>query len=187
MYTNNRSFASQPSELFMKTLIINIIGPDRPGIVSQVSTLLHQHQGNWLGSSLSRLAGQFAGIIEVQLPDKQQDALSQSLTQLSQLHVHVVDATSEEALTNEPLLLRVTANDRPGIIDEVSRVLHQSGANVLHLESWCATAPNWGSPLFVAEVELALAEGSDHEQLRHQLEQLADDLVVDFDLSPDQD
>lgn len=169
----------------MKTFVINIIGPDRPGIVRQISALLKQHQGSWQGSSLSRLAGQFAGIIEVQLPESDYAALSQQLGTISDLHIHTVEAADESPLLDEPVVLRVTANDRPGIIDELSQAIERCGANILHLESWCASAPNWGSALFVAELEIVLPEQLDHDGLRAQIEQLADDLVVDFDIDND--
>ena len=44
-------------------LILTAIGDDRPGLVGELSAAISAHQGNWLESSMSRLAGKFAGDI----------------------------------------------------------------------------------------------------------------------------
>ncbi|MBT5031257.1 MAG: glycine cleavage system protein R, partial [Proteobacteria bacterium] len=46
-------------------IIITVFAEDRPGIIRDISTVILNHQGNWLDSSLSQLAGKFAGIILV--------------------------------------------------------------------------------------------------------------------------
>lgn len=51
----------------MKHLVITVIGQDRPGLVGALSDTVYQHKGNWLGSSMSKLAGQFAGILQVDI------------------------------------------------------------------------------------------------------------------------
>ena len=50
----------------MKTsVIVTIIGPDRPGLVEQLSRVIADASGNWEGSRMLRLAGQFAGMVQV--------------------------------------------------------------------------------------------------------------------------
>ena len=50
----------------MKTyLILTIIGEDKPGIVESLAEVIADHSGNWLESSMSHLAGKFAGILRV--------------------------------------------------------------------------------------------------------------------------
>ena len=52
----------------MKTsLILTLIGPDRPGLVSVVSACAGAHGANWMESRLARLAGQFADYTATQL------------------------------------------------------------------------------------------------------------------------
>ncbi len=63
----------------MKQLVITIVGQDQPGIVETLSAVVADHDGNWLSSSLSNLAGQFAGIIEVAVADDRRDALAAAI------------------------------------------------------------------------------------------------------------
>ena len=51
----------------MPTLVLTLIGPDRAGLVEAVAAVVADHGGNWLESRMSRLAGQFAGILEVEV------------------------------------------------------------------------------------------------------------------------
>ena len=57
------------------SLVLTVIGDDRPGIVEQIATAISEHNGNWLESSMSHLAGKFAGIVCVSIPDSQLDAV----------------------------------------------------------------------------------------------------------------
>ena len=45
------------------SLVLTVIGDDRPGLVGQLSAAISKHNGNWLESSMSHLAGKFAGIV----------------------------------------------------------------------------------------------------------------------------
>ncbi|MEZ4248051.1 MAG: ACT domain-containing protein [Polyangiales bacterium] len=53
-----------------RSLVLTVIGPDRPGIVDLLSRTVNDAGGNWLESQMSRLAGQFAGILRVECEDE---------------------------------------------------------------------------------------------------------------------
>lgn len=167
----------------MKTLVITLVGPDRPGIVEHVSDCLVRYKANWLGSSMSLMAGQFAGIVEVCLPEEQVNGLRHGLTQLEGLAVQVADgepsATSAQAVI--PIEFQVTANDRPGIVQQVAACLSGLGINVLQLETQCESAAHFGGELFTANVTAQLPQGLPEEQLWQALESLSDDLIIDMD------
>jgi len=48
--------------------VLTLIGPDRPGLVESVAARVAAHGGNWLESRMAHLAGQFAGILRVEVP-----------------------------------------------------------------------------------------------------------------------
>ena len=56
-------------------LVMTIIGRDRPGLVESVAALVVEHGGNWLESRMSRLGGQFAGILRVEVPEGEEAKL----------------------------------------------------------------------------------------------------------------
>lgn len=61
------------------TFIITFIGDDRPGLVESLSQVISDHNGNWLESRLSQLAGKFAGLISVSVPEESTAALQVAL------------------------------------------------------------------------------------------------------------
>ena len=65
-----------------QSLILTVIGPDRTGLVEAVARHVTAHGGNWLESRMARLAGKFAGILRVQVPDEQVDELTSALRDL---------------------------------------------------------------------------------------------------------
>jgi glycine cleavage system regulatory protein len=63
----------------MATLVLTVIGDDRSGLVSALSGVIADHGGSWERSQMARLAGKFAGIVVVSVPDAGADALIRDL------------------------------------------------------------------------------------------------------------
>ena len=55
-------------------IVLTVIAQDQPGIVQRVSTVLREHGGSWNRSSMSRLAGRFAGILQGVVPVERAEA-----------------------------------------------------------------------------------------------------------------
>ena len=58
------------------SLVVTVIGPDRPGIVRLLSDRAQRFGANWAASRLSRLAGEFAGMVHFEVPRENADALA---------------------------------------------------------------------------------------------------------------
>ena len=52
-----------------KSLVITLIGEDRSGIVEEISSVITDHQGEWIESRLANLSGKFTGILRVNFPE----------------------------------------------------------------------------------------------------------------------
>ena len=165
----------------MKHLVITVIGQDRPGLVEVLSDTIYQNNGNWLASSLSKLAGQFAGILQVEVASQYVPVLSQALSQIDGLRIHLVEEESSTAPAIALHPLTVTGNDRPGIVKQVTTQLNRLGININKLKTETQSAPNWGYPIFTARFQLELPPGLQLGDIRDALERLADDLTVDID------
>lgn len=164
----------------MKTLVATLIGPDKTGLVKQLATLIRQHHGSWQGSAMSELAGHFAGIVEIRVPEEHSEALSQALRKLPDFQVQLVEGKSP-APQGQHLTLTVTANDRLGIVDEVTEVLNGLNISVKTLKTDSHPAPITGIMLFEATSTLTLPHGQTLADLQTRLEALSDDLVVDIE------
>lgn len=163
----------------MNHLIISFITTDRPGIVDTLSNVINKHHGNWQKSSLHQMSGIFAGVIEIACPVEYIENLSNELSNLDKFKMQIEQAKSEVSATESLLVLELTANDRVGIIQEISSIIHRHGGNLIKLVSTQESAPHSGHELFKAKVTIATGnQGID--SLIDALENLADDLMVDI-------
>ena len=164
-------------------LILTAIGDDRPGLVGELSAAISAHQGNWLESSMSHLAGKFAGIVKVAVPDDQADALKSALAGLRGLKVTAESSAGQKsAVTGRRLKLSLVGHDRIGIVREVSQVLARHAVNVEELSTHTASAPMSSEILFHADIELLAGRDLDSRTLTDDLERISNDLMVDINL-----
>ncbi len=168
------------------SLVMTIIGQDRPGLVESVASLVTAHQGNWLESRMSRLGGQFAGILRVEVEGGNEASLMNALEGLRSqgLTVVVVSDRSHPAVEIRPYtVLDIVGQDRPGIVRQISHALAAHQVNVEELHSECHSAPMSGEALFHAQAKLHIPETCDLAALRADLERIAADLIVDISFS----
>ncbi|MNF42919.1 hypothetical protein D3C76_941200 [compost metagenome] len=168
----------------MDHLVLTVIAPDQPGLVERIAQCIAAHGGNWLESRMSRMAGQFAGILRVAVPAEGYDELVEGLQGLSAHGIRVMLAQSgiEPACTWKPILLDLVGNDRPGIVRDITRLLTELGVNLESLLTEVMPAPMSSEPLFHAEAVLAVPLTLSLDVLQAKLETLADDLMVELNL-----
>ena len=163
-------------------IVITLFAKDRPGIVRTLSNTVLQHDGNWLESSLSRLCGQFTGIVHLTVEEANKQDLLVALRDLSAegIFVTVQDASTIESDQEEvdSVQILVEANDRPGIVKEITDKLADANVNVDNIDTECESASMAGYPLFRAHLFLALPEGFSEQALETLLESVSDDLMV---------
>jgi len=168
-----------------RMLVMTIIGPDRPGLVESVAHLVTGHQGNWLESRMSRLGGQFAGILRVGVPAEREAALLEALGGLEREGLTIVaypDQPQPAAGRAQTKVLELVGQDRPGIVSQISHALAQHGVNVEELHTECVSAAMSGETLFKARARLSLPETCNISDLRDELEKIAADLIVEISL-----
>ena len=168
----------------MESLVVTVIGKDRPGLVELVSAVVEEHGGDWVESRMSRLAGEFAGILRVSVPAVQADALSEALEGLRSegLRVAVERGVEETVEEGHVIVLELIGSDRPGIVHKISEALAARGVNVDELNTECDGAPWSGDTLFKAMARLRAPRSLDLDQLRESLEAIAGDLMVDISI-----
>ncbi len=168
----------------MASLILTVVGPDRPGLVRALAEAVAARSGSWLESRMARLAGQFAGIVLVEAPDSLLDDLRALESQ--GLRVTVQTATSGPAVAagNPRFALEVVGNDRPGIVRDISQVLAASGVNIEELTTGVVSGSFSGETLFRVTALLRAPEMAAMDAVRGGLELLGNELMVDIHPSP---
>ena len=170
----------------MATLVLTVIGDDHAGLVHELSGVIADHNGNWEKSRMAHLAGKFAGIVMVTVPDEHLDNLIRDLEPLEARGLLDVTATVSTAGEPRPLPTRLKLElvglDQPGIVRDVSDALAARGVNIEELETETSNAPMDGGTLFTARAVLGLPADVTTDSLRNVLEELAHQLLVDIEL-----
>ena len=160
----------------MQNVIITLVGKDQPGLVETVATYVYQANGNWLSSNLSKMAGQFAGIVQVQLPHDKIQLVEEKIDSLEHLQcvIKVDDSVHNDEQLSQ-ISVDVMGNDKPGIVQEISAARAQSRASVVKMQTSCEPAPNWGGNLFKAHITATIDNKVEMEHVTEQLEAIAND------------
>ncbi|AIL59628.1 glycine cleavage system protein R [Pseudomonas alkylphenolica] len=171
----------------MDHLVLTVIAPDKAGQVERIAECIAEHNGNWLESRMSRMAGQFAGILKVAVPAESYEELVRALEALSKHDIRVLIAKSgiDPSCTWKPIAMELVGNDRPGIVRDITRLLAEQGVNVERLSTDVRPAPMSSEPLFHADALLAMPLTLSLDVLQAKLEELADDLMVELKLRPE--
>ena len=164
-------------------IVLTVIADDQPGIIKTVSETVTHHGGNWTQSSMSTLAGQFAGILLVSVPSKNAEACLAELRGLESQGLHVTANASSEKTTTEKTAgytLELVGNDHPGIVHDVTTLLANYKISVHDLETGVESASMGGAEIFRAKARLLVPETVDIDTLADEIEELANDLMVDI-------
>lgn len=172
----------------MAQLVISAVGPDRPGIVGELTSLLHERGANILDSRMVNLRGEFAMMILIECAEPGGAELRRSLAEAGErmgLRLSAADQEARaEAVRGLPYRLRTYSLDQPGIVARLSRVLRENGVNIEELSARQESAAFAGSPLFMTEMRLTVPPTLALGKLRRELETVGNELNCDVDLDP---
>lgn len=170
----------------MTSLVLTVIGPDKPGLVEMLAQTISDNGGNWLESGMSRLAGKFAGILITEVAE---DKAEQLITALNELEAQGLKVTAErsdapsESDANQSFTLELVGHDKPGIVRDISSALAKRHINVERLNTELVSGSMSAELLFKAEAELMASAALDLDELQEALEAIASDLMVDISLN----
>jgi glycine cleavage system transcriptional repressor len=148
--------------------VIATLAEDRPGIVSELSALMHGLDLNIEDSRMTVLGGEFAVLMSVSGKDEALAALESKLATQAQDagFVYLFRRTSERAAGGPTVLtVSVESMDHPGIVSGVTAFFSARGANILELETGTERAPHTGTPVFSLKMEIEMGAGESADTL----------------------
>jgi len=166
-----------------REIVLSVIADDHPGIVRTLAETITAHGGNWLNSSMSHLGGKFAGIVLLAVSERRERELEDALRSLDARDLHI---TFERTQAVEPetfhyVMVNVVANDRPGIVEEISDLLARHDINIEALTTSVADTPLSSGHLFKARFQADLPRAMSYDDLLGLLESASDDLMVELE------
>ena len=162
-------------------LILTIMATDRPGIVELLADVVASYEGNWVESAMSRLGGEFAGILRITIADAKVAGLEKALKTLAEDGITILSrkGTITTAVKSQTAYVEVVGQDHQGIVRDLSKVFADNKVNVDKLRTKIFDGPMSGEHMFSAEADIVLPKGLELDELCEQLEDLAGDLMVD--------
>lgn len=170
-----------------REIVLSVIADDHPGIVQSLAETIAEHGGNWLDSSMSHLSGKFAGIVLLEVSGEREQELEDALRSLDRSGLHVTferTASSSDPQTSHYVMVSIIANDRPGIVGEISDLLARHDINIETLTTSVADTPMSSGHLFKARFQANLPGNMSYDDLQRVLESASDDLMVELDGHP---
>lgn len=170
----------------MASVILSVVGSDRPGLTGILAEAVHSAGGNWLESHLSRLGGLYVGSALVEIADDRVDALRAAVAAVDArgLEVRVIPAVEGAPAAGETLELSLVGQDRPGIVRQVTSVVSGLDVNIEALSTHVAPEPHSGAPIFHLDARLRLPPGLAAERVQAALEQISAEVMVDISVAP---
>jgi len=168
-------------------LVLTLTGPDRIGIVEEVTRVLFEAGGNVESSRMARLGGEFAVIALVALPGggvgDVEDALEPLIAAGYRVTVSGTGAATGVAQAGwRPYHIAVQGADHEGIIHEIAAGLSRAGITIESIETGVTEAPISAAPLFwmtaLVAVPPELVEAEWTAALKHAAEQSGVDVDV---------
>ncbi len=170
-------------------IVLSLTGPDRIGIVEEVTGVLNGLRANVGTSRMARLGGEFSIIMLVTAPADVASDLSSAFDGLRGEGYTVALRETSSAATSSATaasLYRVDVRgaDHEGIVHEISAGLARRGINIEAAETAITEAPVSGTPLFSMSALIAVPEKLDESDWMSELADAGARANVDVTVSP---
>jgi glycine cleavage system transcriptional repressor len=169
----------------MQQLVISAIGPDRPGLVDELTAALERHGANIADSRMINLRGRFAVVMLVESSNGAEQ-LGEDLSATAEaLGMTVTVRASEQEIEpaprrSVPYRVRTYAMDQIGLVHRITHAMHLLGVNIEELDTKLEHAPHTGAPLFSMDMIIAVPPEVKLKKVREELESLCDELNCDL-------
>src|SRR3989338_4062251 len=141
-------------------LVIPAVGPDRVGLVEQITQFLLKEGCNIEDSKMAVFCGEFTIILLVSGEAAALDRVAQSLPALTAQTG--LGFSSKRPVARVPVAsalpcrLQASCLDHPGVVHKLSSALSKLGVNIEAMETTTHAAPMSGTPIFQLNARLSV-------------------------------
>jgi glycine cleavage system transcriptional repressor len=166
-------------------IVFTLTGPDRIGIVDDLTRMLLEMGGNVETSRMTRLGGEFAILMLVSIPSEELAVLDKNIATFAGQGYKVT--TSQTSLSYaerfpgwRPCQIEIRGADHEGIIHEIAHILSQRGISIESMDTVTTRAPISGMPLFMMTAAVIVPPGLSGRDWDDELSDAADRLGVEI-------
>ena len=163
-----------------KHIIISALGPDRPGIVSELSKVITNSNANISESRMIRLGGDFTMMILASTTQENIDLLLSNLNEINEIiiHTHATNVELEDHELSEAKIV-LGGTDNEGLVYSLTEKLSEHDINIIEMNTGVVNAPMSGAALFLLNALISYNKNK-LDNLKEELTKLSDELDVDI-------
>ncbi len=166
-------------------LVVTILGPDKRGLVAEVTETIAESKANIIESRMMRLGGEFSMMMLLSLQEDQRDECNQTMESFEAKGMEVFVKETDLSRLDKfkgfvPYEVSVWGADHEGIIHAIAEHLSEKHIQFEDVETEVNPAPITGTPLFSMNAEIAAPPTLTLHDLRDELDDLSDQLGVDI-------
>ena len=174
--------------------VLTATGPDRKGLVAELTEFLLKYGANIEDSRMAVLGGDFAVILlfsasgrDLEAVLENKEKIEKEIAERTGLNVFIRPTSSRPSRAEEGLIwnIHAVALDHPGIVHRLAQAIADKGINILELRSAISPAPVSAAPLFSLFMKVNVPKGLKPASLRESLSKLADEMGVDLEVRPE--
>jgi glycine cleavage system transcriptional repressor len=173
-----------------RNFVLTLTGPDRVGVVEEVTRLLLDRGGNVETSRMARLGGEFAILMLASLPAGQFAGMEKDLESLTARGYKATTTRAEQSYAEAhpgwlAYRIEVQGADHEGIIHQVAHHLSNHGISIESMESESTPAPTSGIPLFSMTAQVVAPPGLSGPRWQAGLEEIASRMNLEIQVFPE--
>ena len=170
-----------------ENLILTAVGPDRIGLVEQISEFIVKHGCNIEDSKMAVFCGEFALILLLSGPPQGLQKIADAQREIeSQTDLTIwfkAPASRKPAESFLPYRLTAACMDHPGVVYKLSHMLSKLGINIESMETKTYAAPVSGTPIFRLEALISVPATLTINDLRARFDDIQREENIDIELS----
>jgi len=181
----NKPSANKPSA--NKQLAVSVIGPDRAGLIRDLSKIVTDAAGNILESRMIALGSEFAILMlvsgnwhSVEKIRKKLDALQSR----GEMTVTIRDSAPRTQVVAAPYVIDVVSLDHEGIVLGLSNFFAARKLEIAELNTRRYNAPHTGSPMFSIQMTVNIPADIQLSTLREEFLEFCDTENLDAIMEP---
>jgi len=163
-------------------LIISASGPDRKGIVSEISSIINQFNGNIETSRMIRLEEQFSILILIEIENINTKNLKNKIESIENLKVDINTTSSLNKEYKNKFHLYINGADNEGIVYSFSNYFSKLNINIEEVSTSIKNAPVSATPLFMMDLIITTSEEINENKIIKDLNKLSEKLGVEVNL-----
>ena len=172
----------------MHKVIVSVLGPDRPGIIEELSRAVLECGCNVLDSRMAVLGGDFALLLQLAGNWNTLAKLEDQLPGLGdRLDLIITSRRTQEAPPMQDLMpyaVEVVAMDQPGIVHHLARFFSQRDINIQEMITSSYPAAHTGTPMFSVHLRVGIRGNFRISDLREDFAEFCDNLNLDAVIEP---